>query len=68
MNAAMDLDDFCERFHIETESESSLLSGWIMEQMEKVPDAGESFQYQNLTHSKGGTSPDCRGKGERKKG
>ncbi len=49
VNAAMDLDDFCERFHIETESESSLLSGWIMEQMEKVPDAGESFQYQNLT-------------------
>lgn len=49
VNAAMDLDDFCKRFGIETESESSLLSGWIMEQMEKVPDAGESFQYQNLT-------------------
>lgn len=49
VNAAMDLDDFCKHFGIETESESSLLSGWIMEQMEKVPDAGESFQYQNLT-------------------
>lgn len=49
VNAGMDLDDFCERFDIQTDSESSLLSGWIMEQMEKVPDAGESFHYQGLT-------------------
>ena len=28
----MDFDDFCEYFDIETESDSTSLSGWIMEQ------------------------------------
>lgn len=49
VNAAMDFDDFCEYFDIETESDSTSLSGWIMEQMEKIPEAGESFKFENLT-------------------
>ncbi len=49
VNASMDLDDFCEYFEIETESESTSLSGWIMEQMEKIPESGEMFVYGNLT-------------------
>lgn len=49
VNASMDLDDFCEYFEIETESESTSLSGWIMEQMEKIPEGGETFVYENLT-------------------
>ena len=49
VNAAMDFDDFCEYFDIETESDSTSLSGWIMEQMEKIPEPGESFKFENLT-------------------
>ena len=49
VNASMDLDDFCEYFEIETESESTSLSGWIMEQMEEIPEGGETFKYENLT-------------------
>lgn len=49
VNAAMDFDDFCEYFDIETESDSTSLSGWIMEQMEKIPESGESFKFENLT-------------------
>lgn len=49
VNASMDLDDFCEYFGIETASESTSLSGWIMEQTEKIPEGGETFVYNNLT-------------------
>lgn len=49
VNASMDLDDFCEYFEIETESESTSLSGWIMEQMEEIPEGGETLNYENLT-------------------
>ena len=45
----MALDDFCEYFEIETESESTSLSGWIMEQMEEIPEGGETLNYENLT-------------------
>lgn len=49
VNASMDLDDFCEYFDIKTESDSTSLSGWITEQLEKIPEGGESFKYENLT-------------------
>lgn len=48
VSASMDLDDFCEYFEIETESESTSLSGWIMEQMEEIPEGGETLSYENL--------------------
>lgn len=49
VNASMDLDDFCEYFEIEAESESTSFSGWIMEQMDEIPEGGETFKYENLT-------------------
>ena len=45
----MDFDDFCEYFSIDAESESTSLSGWVMEKLEKVPEKGESFDYENMT-------------------
>lgn len=45
----MDFDDFCEYFAIEAESESTSLSGWVMEMLEKVPEKGESFDFENMT-------------------
>lgn len=52
-NASMTLDDFCEFFEIETDSESTSLSGWVAEQMmeiqEEMPKGGEQFDYENLT-------------------
>lgn len=43
------LDDFCSYFHIEDDADSVSLGGWIMERMEKVPAAGESFEYGGLS-------------------
>lgn len=45
----MDFDDFCEYFSIEAESESTSLSGWVMEMLEKIPEKGESFDFENMT-------------------
>lgn len=42
-------DDFCSYFKIEDEADSVSLGGWIMERMEKVPDAGDSFEYGGLS-------------------
>lgn len=42
-------DDFCSYFHIEDDADSVSLGGWIMERMEKVPAAGESFEYGGLS-------------------
>ena len=47
-----DLDDMFEFFKMPEEdaekSESTSVSGWIMEIMERIPDEGDSFEYKNL--------------------
>ncbi|MBR4068462.1 MAG: HlyC/CorC family transporter [Clostridia bacterium] len=43
------LDDFCEFFSIEPEASSVSLGGWVMEQLGKVAQVGDSFTYQELT-------------------
>lgn len=43
------LDDFCEFFDIEIEdAESVSLGGWIMEQLNKAPEEGDTFEYANI--------------------
>lgn len=42
-------DDFCSYFHIADDADSVSLGGWIMVRMEKVPAAGESFEYGGLS-------------------
>ena len=48
VDCSMDLVDFCEHFDITIESESVSLGGWIMEQLGKVPEENDSFEYSNL--------------------
>lgn len=48
VDASVDLDEFCDQFEIETESEMVSLSGWVMEQVGQVPVAGDRFLYENL--------------------
>jgi CBS domain containing-hemolysin-like protein len=49
--ASTDLDEFFEFFSLpeDSETDSSSVSGWVMEQMEKVPDEGDSFTFENLS-------------------
>ncbi len=44
----MNLDDFCEEFDIETESDSVSVGGWVAEQIGNIPDVNDSFVFDNL--------------------
>ncbi len=46
-DGAADVDEFFEYFGIEGETESVSVGGWIMEQLEDVPEAGDQFTYQD---------------------
>ena len=48
VDCMVNLDDFCQRFDFELDSESVSLGGWVMEQLGGIPDVGEEFQFQNL--------------------
>ena len=48
VDAGMDFDDFAESFRLKTDSEMVSVSGWVMEQFGRVPDAGDSFVFDDL--------------------
>lgn len=43
------LDDFAKEYDLKIESESISVGGWVMEQMGKIPDVGDSFEYENVS-------------------
>ena len=49
VDGSVTLDDFCDMFDIHSDSDSVSLGGWVMDQMERIPDEGDSFDYENLT-------------------
>ncbi len=49
VDGAVNLDDFCQFFDIETESDSVSLGGWVMEQLDRIPVKGDSFEFENLS-------------------
>lgn len=51
VDCSVNLDDFCDFFGIETDSTTISLGGWVMEQLGKVPEAGDSFEFECLSVS-----------------
>ena len=49
IDAGMDLEDFCEHFGLKIESEMASVGGWIMDYLGQLPEAGQSFTFENLT-------------------
>lgn len=49
VDGAMTLEDFNEQFDINVESDSVSLGGWIMEQVERLPEVGDTFDYKHVT-------------------
>ena len=49
VDASMDFEDFASFFHLKSDSEMTSVSGWVMEQFGRVPEAGDSFVFENLT-------------------
>lgn len=45
VDCSVNLDDFCEFFGIESDSTTISLGGWVMEQLGKVPEVGDSFEF-----------------------
>lgn len=43
-----EVEDFCEKFGLEIETEATTVGGWIMEREERVPDKGDSIAYGDL--------------------
>lgn len=49
IDGAISMTDFCDYFDLKIEAESVSLGGWIMELLERIPEDGDSFVYENLT-------------------
>ncbi len=51
VDCSADFDDFCEFFNIELseDDENNAISGWIMEQLDKVPEVNDTFVFKHLT-------------------
>ncbi len=48
VNASVHLTDFCDFFKIKVDSTMVSLNGWVMENFHKIPQKGDSFEYENL--------------------
>jgi len=56
VDCTVNMDDFCDFFDVEIEeTESVSAGGWAMEQLGKIPENGDSFNYANLTVTVTGT-------------
>lgn len=48
VDCSVNFDDFCQFFDVDTEAESVSLGGWVTEQLDKIPDKGDHFTFENL--------------------
>ena len=48
VDSAVDIEEFAEQFSLTIETEASSLGGWVMEQLERIPEAHDRFEYENL--------------------
>ena len=48
VNASIHLSDFCDFFDVKIDSKMVSLNGWILEYFRTIPEAGSSFDYENL--------------------
>ena len=48
VSGGADIEDVLETFGIDREMEIVSVNGWVMEQLRKIPEAGDQFTYENL--------------------
>ena len=48
VDCAVNFEDFCQRFDINSDSDSISLGGWITEQLDKIPVKGDQFDFEHL--------------------
>ncbi len=48
VDCSANFEDFCDVFDLEAEAESISVGGWVMEQLGKMPEDGDKFEFENL--------------------
>ena len=48
VDCSTDLDEMFAFFSIRTETEASTINGWVIEQLDRIPEKGDSFDFENL--------------------
>mgnify|MGYP001028395354 CR=1 FL=1 len=48
IHCSADLDDLFDFFHIQCETEASTINGWFTENLDRIPETGDSFEYEGL--------------------
>ena len=48
VDGSWSLDDFCRKFHVETDSDNISVGGWVMDKIGRIPEEGDYFQYGRL--------------------
>ena len=48
VDGSASLGDFTDAFLVDTDSESVSVGGWVTEVMDRIPEVGETFSYDNL--------------------
>lgn len=48
VDCSTDLDKMFAFFDIDAEAESSTINGWVIEQLDRIPEKGDSFDFGNL--------------------
>ncbi len=49
VDGSANFEEFCDFYDISAESSNVTLGGWVMEQIGQLPDAGDSFTFEDLT-------------------
>lgn len=48
VSGQMDMEDFCEFFEMEKDEETTSVGGWVAKMLEKIPEAEDKFEFENL--------------------
>lgn len=48
ISCSADIDEMLRFFHLTGEADSSTVSGWVIEQLGRIPKEGDTFSYENL--------------------
>ncbi len=48
VDCSTDLDEMFSFFGIKAEAESSTINGWVIEQLDRIPEKGDNFDFENL--------------------
>ncbi|MBP3936248.1 MAG: HlyC/CorC family transporter [Clostridia bacterium] len=49
IDCSLSIDDLCQFYDIELETDSIVIGGWVMEMLGKIPEEGDTFTHERLT-------------------